>query len=1092
MGDDIQKDDELLELFLDESREHLDGIESDLLAIEENGEDIDSDLVNKVFRAVHSVKGAAGFFGLDKVKNLSHAMENILGLIRKEELIPSPQIVTLLLDGADELVGMINKPDTMEDVDISCKVKKLKEIISNSIPEEKQKTIEEKIEIKAPNGHTIFTVSGFELEEAKKSQNGGEFVYLLEYDLIKDIEQQSKDPYKVISELLELTALIDSKIDVEAVSNLGDFSYSSGIPFYVLLASIMKPDIIHSLLDIDEKRIHVIQRGSDVDEEYTATRKAEGKNTAPEKTNDLPKPKTPEKEQASAATPTKTSIPLEKVKEAPPPEKTKEIPHKEPAERKVEVRKPADKKSAKKGKEDKVSTPKGTGSVRVNITLLDTLMTLAGELVLTRNQLIQSVGDENIFQIEKVAQRVDQITTELQDAIMSTRMQSIDIVFHKFRRVVRDLSKELDKNINLILEGEEVELDKTIIESINDPLTHLVRNSIDHGIETPAVRSAKGKPEEGKLKLSAFHKAGQVVIGIQDDGNGIDPQRIKEKAQSMGLYSAEQLNAMDEQSIIKLIFAPGFSTAEVVTDVSGRGVGMDVVNANITKLGGVIDIDSVLGKGTDITIKLPLTLTIIPCLMISEEGEQFAIPQVNLLELQRIAACDVREKIEKIGDVNVMRRRGELLPLIRLRDLLEIKDRTFLHPETGKRMDDRRSSIVDLRFSEEGAEDLDSITEVVELDEENPDARSRSAVNIAIVAAGDFHYGIIVEGLQESSEIVVKPLGCHLRDCRAYAGATILGDGRAALILDVMSIGQMIRNAATSEIKNVETERERQSISKSEDSQTLLVVENAEDDFFAVPLGLVERIEKIHISQVMTIGGQRTMKHREESLLLFAIEDAANVAPRKETERLYVIIYRMAGREIGLMVSNLVDTIESDSKIDEETHVQPGILGSVLINDNITLMVDPQSIVSHVMPEFVAKNSKFSALATKEEQTVLIVEDSKFFLSKIKSFIEEAGYRTLTAQHGIEALEVLENSDENVNLVLTDIEMPELDGYGLSQRIRDDARFCNIPIVAVTSVVGEAAEARGREVGIDEYLAKLDREQIVERSEFFMKHGRAS
>jgi len=725
MGDDIQKDDELLELFLDESREHLDGIESDLLAIEEGGENIDSELVNKVFRAVHSVKGAAGFFGLHKIKELSHAMENILGLVRKEEMVPTPQIVSLLLDGADELVGMINNPDTMETVDIFAKLEKLKNVVSNSLPEEKQKTIEEKIEVKSPSGRTIFTVTSFELEQAKKSQNGGEFIYLIEYDLIKDIEQKSKDPYKVTSELLELTALIDSKIDVGAVSSLDNFSYSSPIPFYALLASIMQPDIIASLLDIDPQRIHLVQQGGVAKDERAGSEKTVEEKTTPEESSDLAETKTKEEQQASAAAP-QANTPTENV--APP------TPAEPPSVKKQE----SNKESGKKGNDAKPSTTKGTGSVRVNIALLDTLMTLAGEMVLTRNQLMQGVSDENTIQIEKVSQRVDQITTELQDAIMSTRMQSIDIVFHKFRRVVRDLSKELEKKINLILEGEEVELDKTIIESINDPLTHLVRNSIDHGIETPAVRTAKGKPEEGKLKLSAFHKAGQVVIGIQDDGNGIDPQRIKEKALSMGLYSAEQLNAMDEQSIIKLIFAPGFSTAEKVTDVSGRGVGMDVVNSNITKLGGVIDVESILGKGTNITIKLPLTLTIVPCLMISEEGEQFAIPQVNLLELQRIAACDVKEKIEKIGNVNVMRRRGELLPLIRLRDLLEIKNKTFVHPETGERVDDRRSSIVDLRFSEETPEMAAKITEKYK---EQSDERIRSAVNIAIVAAGDFHYG---------------------------------------------------------------------------------------------------------------------------------------------------------------------------------------------------------------------------------------------------------------------------------------------------------------------------------------------------------------
>jgi len=1064
MSDDISKDDELLELFLDEAREHLDGIEVNLLTIEKNGANIDDDLVNKVFRAVHSVKGASGFFGLTRAKDLSHSMENILGLIRKKEMVPTPAIISLLLDAADVLVNMINNPSTINEIDISKNTSELNSLLSGNLNEDKKQAVKENIDIKTPNGHTVFTVTAFELEQAIKAENGGECVYLVEYDLINDIQRNSKTPYNVISELLELTSLIDSKLDVEAVGLLDEFSNSTVIPFYILFASVMEFNIAVDLLGLDKKQIHQVQHNiccgeqDDLDSESCQAGQ-----------DDVTEGNVSE----SVAT-LSSSSPAQNTENS---NETVEV----PAKKDIQSSKPVQEAKAVK------SSPKSSGSIRVALDLLDGLMTLAGELVLTRNQLIQSVGDENFQETEKSAQRIDQITTELQDVIMSTRMQSIDIVFHKFRRVVRDMSSDLGKKVKLLLEGEDVELDKTIIESINDPLTHLVRNSVDHGIEASDVRIANGKSEEGTLKLTAFHKAGQVVITIEDDGGGIDPEKIKEKALSLGMHSPEHLNSMNSQALIRLIFAPGFSTAETVTDVSGRGVGMDVVNSNITKLGGVIDIDSTIGEGTSITIKLPLTLTIIPCLMVSEESEQFAIPQANLLELQRIPAHEVNKKIEKIGGANVIRRRGELLPLVRLRDVLGIKRKTFLNPETGDRIEDRRSSVVDLRLveSEDGA-DTSSVSE-------GACRNSRqSAVNIAVVAAGDFHYGIIVEGMQDSSEIVVKPLGSHIRNCRMYAGATILGDGKSALILDVMGIGNIIIHDDISDIKSIQTRKE--DIEKdAEDVQTILLIESGALDYFAIPLSLVERIEKINKEQITIIGGQRTMKYRGESLLLFTIDDVASVAPLKECDRLYVIVYRIAGREVGLLVSNLVDTIESGSKIDDKTHVQPGIFGSLLLNQRITLMLDIQGIASHLMPDLADNEKKWNDEGLKkDEKTVLVVDDSRFFLTKIKSFIEEEGYKTLTAIHGLEAIDVLEHNCGKIDLVLTDIEMPELDGFALSQKIRKDDRFRDIPIIAVTSVVGEAAESRGKEVGIDEYLIKLDRDQIIERSEYFLKNGRVN
>ncbi len=330
-------------------------------------------------------------------------------------------------------------------------------------------------------------------------------------------------------------------------------------------------------------------------------------------------------------------------------------------------------------RKDSLQIPAET-TLRVSVKILDNLMTLAGELVLTRNQLIQAVASRNQQGVDTVSQRLDLVTSELQESIMSTRMQPIGNIFNKFKRVVRDLSRDLGKEVNLIIEGEEVELDKTIIEAIGDPLTHLVRNSVDHGIEIPAVRQRNNKPETGLLRLSAFHEGGQVIIEIEDDGAGINTDKLKAKVLEMGLFDRVHLESMSAKELNKLIFTPGLSTAKEVTDVSGRGVGMDVVHTNLSKLGGVIDIESSQGVGTTVSIKLPLTLAIIPSLIVTCQLERFAIPQVNLVELVRVPAAQIKERIEKIGEALVIRLRGELLPLVHLRDALGIKNPVYVDP----------------------------------------------------------------------------------------------------------------------------------------------------------------------------------------------------------------------------------------------------------------------------------------------------------------------------------------------------------------------------------------------------------------------------
>ena len=335
-------------------------------------------------------------------------------------------------------------------------------------------------------------------------------------------------------------------------------------------------------------------------------------------------------------------------------------------------------------------------SIRVSVNLLDQLMNLAGELVLSRNQLLQTISSGAVHEAEAVGQRIDLVTSELQGAIMLTRMQPIGNVLGKFPRVVRDLAKKLGKEVELTLIGKEVELDKTIIEAISDPLTHLVRNSVDHGIESPEQRRAQGKDPRGTVVLKAYHAAGQVVIEISDDGRGIDGDQLTTVAVTKGLISADQAKLMSAKERINLILLPGFSTAPKVTDVSGRGVGMDVVKTNLDQLGGTIEIDSVVGKGTSISIKLPLTLAIIPCQIIMTGDERYAIPQVNLEELLRIPAAQIKERVERVGDAEVVRLRGTLLPLIRMADVLGI-ERTYYDEDQASARSDRRRNIADRR-----------------------------------------------------------------------------------------------------------------------------------------------------------------------------------------------------------------------------------------------------------------------------------------------------------------------------------------------------------------------------------------------------------
>ncbi len=1062
--------DETMQVFIDESLEHLADIEADLLAIEESGADIDEDLVNKVYRAAHSIKGGAGFFGLISIQTLTHEMENILGRIRSRELVPNPEIINILLEAADTLNTLIADVVGSNEVDVSNHIAALAAINDGLTPHDGEAGPSSTDKsgpgpdspVSAQAAYQEKTADFNVADESVQAQlDQGKHLYLVTMDLIQDL--QGRDLAAFLEDLESTGEIVARHVDTALGGLPAESALPANLPFKFVFATILQPQDVNMLLDLDKRLIFQITPELGLLSLETGQ--------PPESETVTPPPEIP------------TGPGAETLAETPPKE-TAAIPPESPAKNEAPALVQGPKKASVA---KKPAASSGDTSIRINVSLLDSLMNLAGELVLGRNQLLQALSSNDLRLSSLAGQRIDLITSELQEAIMLTRMQPIGIVFNKYPRVVRDLSRQLGKNIELDVEGKTVELDKTIIEAINDPLTHLVRNAVDHGIETPDIRQATGKPEIGRVALRAFHAAGQVNIEISDDGKGLDGDKLAAAAASKGLITEDQVRAMSDREKVNLIFLPGFSTAKEVSDVSGRGVGMDVVKTNLDKLGGHTDIDSTPGVGSTIRIKLPLTLAIIPSQIVISENERYAIPQVSLLELLRVPAEQAKARIERVGEAEVIRLRGNLLPLVRLSDVIGIQ-RTYRDPE-GKTHSDRRENIADRR-SKASPITGDTIagnelqaTEDPATARRHPEDRryhADSALNIAVVSAGVLKYGLIVDQLLDSEEIVVKPLGRHLKRCRGFAGATIMGDGRVALILDAGNLAAMAGlTSVEGSARAVEVAGETSGKTTASELQSLLLFCGAEGEYFAVPLSQVERIEKTRLSDIETLGGQRVMQYRGESLPLFSVDEAARVKPLPQEADLLVLVFKLSGREIGLLAAGPVDAVQVSATVDTVTLRQPGIMGSSIIKGNTTLWVDVFELVQTTRqagPEQIEPKTA----ATGQCTTILYAEDSKFFRNQVKKYLEESGYAVLAVEDGALAWETLQTQAAEIALVVTDIEMPNVTGLELAEMIKGDSRFTDLPVIALTTLAEEADVARGKAIGIDDYQVKLDREKLIE------------
>ncbi len=900
---------DILQEFLLESREGLDQLDQDFIGLEKDPGDMGT--LASVFRTIHTIKGSCGFLGFATLEGVAHMGENILDRLRNNDFSLNEQMTSLLLEMVDAIREQLDliAATGSDGGDYQSLVSRL-EALGNDLPLDGAPN---EINDNSNDVSTPITMAT-EVLELELEENDTEEPVVVELDeemkeVLKDFLQESFENLDIVdSELIELEEQPDNRDMLSSIfrsmhtikGTCGFFGFDKlekvthiGENLLVKLRDgeySMNEQIATGLLamvDAVRAMLHEISaHGHDGRKNYKqliqllSELKSNGKlDTAeliqkPSKTTPVNATQEPIKDMSGSTV--ETSKPIEVAS--------------------PEASSTAKPQGADKSTGAQVSGNAVEASIRVDVPVLDSLMNLVGELVLARNQIVEYVGIHENVQVVAAAQRLNLITSELQEGVMQTRMQPIHSVWAKLPRVVRDLSRACGKQIRVEMEGKSTELDKSLIEAMKDPITHLVRNSVDHGIETPEARVAAGKPAEGVLMLRAFHEGGQVHIEISDDGGGIPAHRIKNKAIENGVVSAEQASKMTDSEACKMIFLPGLSTAEEVTNISGRGVGMDVVKTNIEKISGTIDLDTEIGRGTTFKIRVPLTLAIVPALIVSTGQQRFAIPQINLIELIRVDEDQQSDAIENIQGCPVHRLRGQLLPLVYLQKELKL-----------------------------------------------PDQRS-GALNIVVLQAEKRRFGLVVDQINDTQEIVVKPLADALKSIPVFAGATIMGDGRVALILDTLGIGhraRVIGDAAKNTSKNVALEGGE----NSRPSESLLLVNTSGKSRLAIPLNQVARLEQFEVDQTEMAGNINVVQYRGQILPLIKLSDflhdrrASNGDEEPLSDQIQVVVFGEEGMQVGLIVKEIIDVVDEVLQVRGKSS-RPGVIGTAAIQGQVTELFD--------------------------------------------------------------------------------------------------------------------------------------------------------
>lgn len=896
--------DDLIVEFITETNEGLQQLDTDLLKLEQNPND--KDLISKIFRLMHTIKGTCGFLGLPRLETCAHRAENVMGRFRDGDLLVTPEYVSLILESLDRVRFLLGHIEA-----------------NGTEPEGNDNDLTEKLD------------AVYEGRDAA--------------------QQAAPAAVEAAAE-----AVSKNNADEDALQAL--FDSTPVLPLDQILAMENPP-----------------------------------KEEQPE----------PVKEE-----PVKTeALKVETPKAEPP--------------------KADNKPAAASGNSDM-----GADSLRVNVRVLENLMTMVSELVLTRNQLLQILRSQKESSFSSPLQRLNHVVSDLQDGVMKTRMQPIGNAWAKLPRIIRDLSIELGKKVDLVMVGQDTELDRQVLEMIKDPLTHMVRNSADHGVEMPADRVKAGKPETGTVTLRAFHEGGHIIIEIADDGKGLATDRIKKKVLENGLATESELAAMTTQQIQQFIFRAGFSTAEKVTSVSGRGVGMDVVRTNIEKIGGSIELKSTEGKGSTFTIKIPLTLAIVSALIVESGKERFAIPQLSVRELVLVSPKS-EHKIEMIKGTPVFRLRDKLLPLIPLEDLLQINETSHQNDVS--------------RFHHK---------------------------YIIVTQVGNYTFGIIVDKVFDTEEIVVKPVAKILKHIELFSGNTILGDGSVIMILDPGGLAKASGDTAVNDTQKSGAQDVDYSDRRTKTS--LLLFRAGDDAPKAVPLALVARLEDFDMADIERAGEQYLIQYRERLMPLLPFSPSINMTSGKKP----VLVFADRGQSIGLIVDEIIDITEEflDIQVNSE---RDGFVGSTIIADHATDIIDVGFYLQRMNKNWFKNHGDedFQIQEGRSERglgkrRVLLVDDSPFFRNMLTPLLGASGYDVTSVESAADALNLAERG-AHYDIIISDIEMPGMSGFELAAKLKSDSPWSKTPLVALSSHATPADMDRGQRVGFNKYVAKFDRETLL-------------